>query len=282
MPVVLAQHAYGKSQVRLTKVTRHADRHDLAEWTVGVRLGGDFAAAYTAGDNRQVVATDTMKNIVYTLARDQALGPPEGYGLRLACHFLDSYSQVTSAAIHISVQPWQRVTIGDRLHPNAFVGGPPGRRTCTVTLTRESQTITAGIDGLPLLKTADSAFRDFHRDAYTTLPDADDRIMATELTADWLYAGGANDWDACYRLVRQALVETFAGHPSLGVQHTLHAMGEAALAACPVVEQITLTMPNRHRLLVNLAPFGRINANEVFVATDEPFGLITATLRRSD
>jgi urate oxidase len=59
-------------------------------------------------------------------------------------------------------------------------------------------------------------------------------------------------------------------------------MGNAALAAVPGVEEITLTMPNRHRLLVNLTPFGRENANAVFVATDEPYGSITGTLRRSD
>ena len=40
-------------------------------------------------------------------------------------------------------------------------------------------------------------------------------------------------------------------------------------------------MPNRHRLLVNLQPFGRENANDVFVATDEPHGVISGTVRRS-
>jgi urate oxidase len=280
MAVVLTQHSYGKSRVRLTKVQRHADRHELAEWSLDVRLDGDFAAAYTAGDNRTVVATDTMKNVVYALARDHALAAPEDFALALARHFLDSYPQVASASIHISVEPWQRVEVCGRPHPHAFAGGAPGRRTCSVTLTRDGQQVGAGIDGLPLLKTTDSAFRGFHRDAYTTLPDADDRIMATDLTADWLYAGAAADWDACYDQVRRALVETFAGHRSLGVQQTLHAMGTAALAACPAVGQITLTMPNRHRLLVNLAPLGRDNPNAVFVTTDEPFGVITGTLRR--
>src|SRR5262245_3719826 len=235
MPAVLTQHSYGKSRVRLTKVARHADRHDLTEWVLDVRLGGDFAAAYTAGDNRQVVATDTMKNVVYALARDHALNAPEDFGRTLAGHFLDSYPQVASATIQVRVQPWERVAVEGRPHPHTFLGGAPGRRTCTVALTRQELRIGAGVEGLPLLKTTDSAFRGFHRDAFTTLPDADDRIMATDLTAEWLYAGGASDWDDCYRLVRQALVETFAGHRSLGVQQTLHAMGAAALAACPVV-----------------------------------------------
>ena len=158
-------------------------------------------------------------------------------------------------------------------------GGGAERRTCTVTRVRPRRQVTAGIADLLLLKTTDSAFRGFHRDEYTTLPEVDDRILATSLTAEWVYDDNV-DWDDAHASTRRALLETFAGHKSLGVQQTLYAMAEAALAACPAVEQITLTMPNRHRLLVNLAPFGRDNPNEVFVTTDEPFGLITGTLRR--
>ena len=77
------------------------------------------------------------------------------------------------------------------------------------------------------------------------------------------------------------MLDVFADHMSLSVQQTLYAMGEAALTACPAVTEITLTMPNRHRVLVDLSPFERDNPNEVFVTTDEPFGMITGTLKRS-
>ena len=43
MSTVLSHDAYGKSQIRLTKVTRHADRHDLKELCIAVQLEGDFA-----------------------------------------------------------------------------------------------------------------------------------------------------------------------------------------------------------------------------------------------
>jgi urate oxidase len=88
------------------------------------------------------------------------------------------------------------------------------------------------------------------------------------------------DYDARGR-IRQALVETFAAHQSRSVQHTLHAMGEAALNACADVSEISLSLPNRHHVLVDLQPFGLDNPNEVFVATDQPYGLIEATVRRS-
>src|SRR3954454_1743712 len=98
MSVVLTHHAYGKSRVRLTKVQRHADRHDLFEWAIDVQLTGDFAAAYAAGDNRQVIATDTMKNVIYALAADHDLSSPEAFALVLCRHFL-TYPQVATVRI---------------------------------------------------------------------------------------------------------------------------------------------------------------------------------------
>jgi urate oxidase len=278
MGVVLARNSYGKSRVRLTKVERHADRHDLIEWTVDVQLSGDFVPAYTVGDNLRVIATDTMKNIVYALAADQPLTSPEAFALSLGKHFL-TYPQVESATLSIRVEPWSRAEVGGRPHSHTFVGGGGGVRTCAVVCTRDGERVTAGLDDLLVLKTTDSAWKDFHRDEYRTLPDADDRILATSLTADWIYARPA-EWNTAYDTARRVLIETFAGHKSLGAQHTLHAMGEAVLAAVPQADEITLTMPNRHRILMNLTPFGRANPNAVFVATDEPHGLISGTLRR--
>jgi urate oxidase len=278
MPTVLVHNAYGKSRVRLTKVQRHADRHDLFEWAIDVQLAGDFAAAYAAGDNRLVIATDTMKNVVYALAADEDLSSPETFAIVLCRHFL-TYPQVATVRIAIAVDGWQPIEVGGQPHPHAFVGVGPEKRTCAVTADHGGERITAGLIDLLVLKTTDSAWRDFHRDQYRTLPDADDRIMATSVTADWTYTG-PTDWDTAHAAVRGALLETFASHKSLGVQHTLQAMGEAALAACPTAIEITLTMPNRHRILMNLSPFGRENVNTVFVATDEPFGLITGTVRR--
>lgn len=280
MPTVLVHNAYGKSRVRLTKVQRHADRHDLFEWSIDVQLTGDFAAAYATGDNRKVVATDTMKNIVYALAADTELSSPEEFAIVLCQHMLDSYSQVASASVDILVDPWRRMVVDGQPHPHSFIGGESEKRTCRVEQNRSKRTIIAGIAELLILKTADSSWCDFHRDQFRTLPDCTDRIFATSLTANWIYSA-STDWDIAHSAIRRSLLETFAAHKSLGVQHTLNAMGQAALDACSAASEITLTMPNRHRLLVNLAPFGRDNKNEVFVATDEPFGLITGTLKRN-
>ena len=131
-----------------------------------------------------------------------------------------------------------------------------------------------------LLKTTDSAFADFARDQFTTLSDATDRILATAVTASWRYRTDIRDFSV-RDAVRQALVETFAAHDSRSVQHTLYAMAETALKACADITEITMSLPNRHHLLVDLKPFGLDNPNEVFVATDQPYGLIEATVRRT-
>jgi urate oxidase len=277
----LRHNAYGKSQVRLTRITRHADRHDLKELTVSIQLEGHFAHAYTAGDNTAVVATDSMKNTVYVLAKSLGVADLESFGLALARHFLNEYAQVTRAAIELEEHPWQRLDIGGRPHPHAFQGSSGERRISSVRGERDGCRVAAGLAGLLLLKTTDSGFLGFVRDRFTTLPETTDRIFATMLSATWRYASDAADWDGCHDRIRSALLDVFAMHKSLGVQHTLFAMGEAALEACQEIDEIRLEMPNKHRILVNLHPFGLDNPAEVFVATDEPYGLISGTLRRS-
>ena len=269
---------YGKSRIRLVKVRRSRDPHELVDLTIDVQLEGAFEAVYVNGDNGPCLATDTMKNTVYALARQDPIDHVEAFALRLADHFL-AKPAVSSVRIAAVEQPWGRLSSGGQPHPHAFVQAGAEHWTAIVTRDGRGSEIVSGLANLVVLKTTDSAFSGFPRDEFTTLPDTGDRIMATSITAAWTYRPGASDFTARAR-VRRALVETFAAHQSRSVQHTLYAMGEAALAACGDVTSITLTLPNRHHLLVDLKPFGLDNPNEIFVATDEPFGLIEATIRR--
>lgn len=281
MAAFLSGQSYGKSNVRLTKVTRHADRHDLVELAIDVQLEGDFAESYLSGDNRKVVATDSMRNTVYALAADHPLVDPESFALALAEHFLARYPQVSAAMVAARETLWRRMDTPAGPHPHSFLGGGPETRTCRVRKTRDEVSVAAGLAGLPLLKTTESAFRDFVRDEFTTLADADDRIFATLLDAEWTYARAAGiDWNAAFAQIREAMIEVFAGHKSLAVQQTMYAMGERVLAVCKDVSRVDLAMPNQHRIPFQLAPLGRANRNEIFVTTSEPFGLITATVSR--
>jgi len=277
----LARQIYGKSSVRLTKVTRHAERHDLVELLLEIALEGDFSESYLAGDNQRVVATDTIKNTVYALAADNELTNAEDFALVVTAHFLNRNSHITSATVTAAQTLWQRIMSPRGPHRHSFIGGEGEQRACTVCRTRSDVTVESGLSGLRLLKTTDSAFRGFIRDEFTTLSDADDRIFATRLDARWkCTVGVAIEWSAVYERARGAMIDVFADHKSLGVQHTLFAMGNAALDTCPEIERIELDMSNEHRIAVTLEPFGRRNANEIFVATSEPFGRISAVLER--
>lgn len=277
----LIQNSYGKSGVRLTRIIRGKEKHELKEVTVAIDLQGDFAETYLTGDNSKVVATDTMKNTVYALARQHSLESVEEFGLHLADHFIQSYPQVAKAEVRLVEDSWNRIQLDGKGHPNTFVGGSNEKRTTTIVSQRDSTSeVRSGLKDLLVLKTTDSAFVGFPRDRYTTLPEVDDRILATVVTAEWLYQESGCDWNACFHAIRESMLRIFAEHHSLSVQQTLHLMGGGALEACASVSEISLQLPNAHRLLVNLEPMGMDNPNEVFVPTDEPYGLITGTLRR--
>ena len=102
MTFVLSQSNYGKSAVRLVKVVRDEGRHELSDVTVDVMLDGDFRAAHEEGDNSALIATDTMRNVVYALARTHAIDPPESFGAALVEHFLRAGPTVEHVRIDIA------------------------------------------------------------------------------------------------------------------------------------------------------------------------------------
>jgi len=219
-----------------------------------------------------------MKNTVYAFARQDPIDHVEAFASRLAGHFA-AKPGVTLARVEAVEHPWTRLPVNGQPHPHAFAQAGADEWTCAVTRSADRTSVEAGVRGLVVLKTADSAFAGFLRDEYTTLPETRDRLLGTSITAVWQYEPGFADYRA-RDAIRRALVETFAAHRSESVQHTLYAMGEAALAASAGIVEITISLPNRHYLLADLTPFGLENPGEVFVATDRPYGLIEARLSR--
>ena len=275
----IAWNRYGKASVRLVKVDRTPSQHVLHDLTVDVQLEGGFESVYVDGDNRTCLATDTMKNTVYAFAREHGVTPVPVFADRLAAHFAQQ-PPVTRAMVTIAEHPWQRLEVDRTPHPHAFVQQGAEEWTTVVVRDGGGRTVRGGVRHLVVLKTTDSAFAGFPRDRYTTLPETPDRILATSVTATWQYRDGAVVDER--PSIRTALLETFAAHHSRSVQETLHAMATAALDRCPAITEVTMSLPNRHHLLVDLSPFGLDNPNEVFVATEQPYGLIEATVRRDD
>lgn len=281
MKIRLTQDSYGKSAVRVAKITRHGDYHEFKEVHIAIQLEGDFETVYTEGDNSKVLPTDTMKNTIFGLAKDHPLHTIEDFGLFLADYFLNHNPQIAKVTLDLTQIRWDRMTMNGVPHPHSYVGGGNEKATANVQSTRRETQLHSGIRELRILKTTHSGFENYIVDQFTTLPPAADRILATELEAVWGYSALTGlDFQNIREKIREDLLASFAAHHSRSVQHTLHAMGEAVLKNTAAVSEISMKMPNLHYLPVNMTPWGLTNKNEIFVASGDAYGYITGTLKR--
>jgi urate oxidase len=279
--IELAENRYGKSRVRLIKVTRDDRGHDLREWTVEVLLKGDFESAHLHGDNSNILPTDTMKNTVYSIARSSQATSMEDYAKELAGFLLSRNPQVDSASIRVESTLWKRLTIDGKPHPSAFMRGSGELQTTNVERTQGGPFhVLSGLDSLVLLKTANSGFEGYIKDSLTTLPETKDRLFGTAVSATWRYVSSDLPFDRIRVKLRETMLRTFANHDSKSVQQTLYAMAESALEEIAEIDEIEISMSNKHCLLVDLSRFGQDNPNQIFVPTDEPHGYIEARIRR--
>ncbi|HEY1804749.1 MAG TPA: urate oxidase [Terracidiphilus sp.] len=277
----LGENRYGKSRVRLSRITRDEDLHEFNEWTVNVMLEGDFDASYTNADNSEVLPTDTMKNTVYFVARGSKATTIESFAMELGDYFLSNNAQVSGVLVEISERAWERLTIDGTPESSTFKLGGPELQTVRAVRDRDREwSVRSGIDGLTILKTANSAFTGYIVDKLTTLKPAADRILGTRATITWDYEAATSDYAPARERITTALLKTFAAHNSMSVQHTLFDMGKAALEVAPEIARIHLSMPNLHHLLADLSRFDQDNPNRIFVPIDEPHGTIEATVER--
>jgi urate oxidase len=278
----LTDNDYGKSGVRLTKVVREGETQSLYEMKVDIRLGGEFERVYTEADNSLCIPTDTMKNTVYALARRESFDSPESFGSLLAAHFVEGFAQVAWAEVAIEQTLWERIRVDGEPHPHAFSGAGSARRTSLSRRERDGARlrVRGGIAGLEVIKTTGSRFSGFLVDEFTTLRETEDRILATCIDATWDFPAEGSDYNGAFETASRIIPRTFALHDSHSVQETIYAMGEALLAEAPAISSVSFSLPNRHRIAVNLEPFRMTNANDIFVTTSEPFGIISGTVAR--
>jgi urate oxidase len=286
MSVIISQSNYGKSKVRVLKVKRDTSVHEIKEFTVNIQLEGDFEAVHAEGDNSKVLPTDTMKNTVYALAKEHPVNSIEEFGLHLAKYFLDNNTQISKVSIDIEERRWKRISIKNMetkkvsSHDHSFISGGNEKKTSSIVLSNGKSNVSSGIKDLLVLKTTDSGFENYIKDKFTTLKETGDRVFSTSIKAVWNYSNQKADYLIVSDEVRKIILETFAKHHSLSVQHTLYEIGKNIIENINDVNEIYLSMPNKHYLLFDLDQFGMKNNNEIFVPVDEPFGLIEATIKR--
>ncbi len=278
--MALLHKTYGKDGVRVMRIDRRDDRHDVRELTVRAMLTGNFDGAFTEADNSTSVSTDTVKNVVNVVARENIALGNELFCEAVAQKLLQSYPGIDSATVTGHETKWSRLAVDGAPHPHSFLLDSNGKPFAKVVATRSGSTVESGISGFTFMKSTQSGWENYIKDKYTTLPETHDRMAATAMEASWRWSRAPASYEAANAAILEALLKVFATTYSRSVQDSLYRMGMAALEAVPELLDISMACPNKHYLPLNLTPFGLDNNNQVFVATDDPHGQIECTVGR--
>ncbi len=278
--MTLLSSTYGKGRVRVMRVAGEGDYREVRELEVRAMLTGDIGRAFTTADNSTSVSTDTIKNVINIVARENLEAGPELFCRAVAERFLDRYASMASATVSARETRWERMTIDGVPHPHGFTRQGNGYGTSEIASDRAGTRLSSGVLGFTFLKATASGWADYVKDSYTTIPETRDRIAATSMEATWRWTRDPADFAAANAHILETMLRVFATTYSHSVQDSLYRMGLAALDAVPELDTISLACPNKHYLPINLAPFGLDNPNRVFTATDEPHGQIECTVGR--
>lgn len=265
-----------------------------------------------------MVATDSIKNTIFILAKQHSVTPPELFGSTIGSHFIETYKHIHVAHVNIITHRWTRMNIDGKPHPHSFLrDGTETRNIDVDVIENEGIDIKSSITGLSVLKSTNSQFHSFIRDEYTTLPETWDRILSTDVDASWKWTTLPNldqvkaevpKFDAAWRAARDITLKTFAEDNSASVQNTMYKMADQILAAEPLISSVDYSLPNKHyfelgesfiidqvsddediRVLMFYLDLswhkGLKNTGkdaEVYVPQTNPNGLIKCTVARSD
>jgi urate oxidase len=284
--MTLVRKTYGKGRVRVLRVQREVPGrpqgwHEVREASIQAMVTGDFAATFTHADNSRSICTDTIKNIVNVVARENVAFGNEAFCAAIARRLLDEYPMLDGAIVTGHETVWRRIVSDGEPQPHGFVLDGNGKPFAKVTMTRSNMATESGIEGFTFLKSTGSGWAGYVKEPFTTLKETDDRIAATAMDASWRWHSVPHDYEQGRQAILDSMLKVFAGTYSHSIQDSLYRMGKAALDAVPEIEEISLACPNKHYLPINLEPFGLDNGNQVFTATDEPHGQIECTVGRS-
>ncbi|UNO39341.1 factor-independent urate hydroxylase [Streptomyces sp. MST-110588] len=293
---MLGQNQYGKAETRVVKITRDGATHHIKDLSVSVALSGDLDEVHLSGSNANCLPTDTTKNTVYAFAKEYGIESAEQFGIHLARHFVTSQEPIGRARIRIEEYAWERIATSDANSrfigadevKHSFVRKGQETRLTQVTYDGERWQVISGLKDLVVMNSTHSEFWGYIKDRYTTLKEAYDRILATEVFGRWRFNWTDDrqrmpNWDRSYEQVRKHLLQAFAETYSLSLQQTLYQMGSRVITHRAEIDEVRFSLPNKHHFLVDLEPFGLKNDTPdgaVYYAADRPYGLIEATILR--
>ncbi|MEM1083869.1 MAG: factor-independent urate hydroxylase [Verrucomicrobiota bacterium] len=277
----LTTNRYGKHKVRVMKVIRDGEHHEVCELEAAVLLEGDLEGSYLSDDNSSIVPTDTVKNTVHVLAHDHLATGRTAFAVKLGEHFLEKHGHLTAVGVELRETVWKRMPVDAKPHDHSFVAETNGNRFTKGRFERGKEAVlVAGVRDHLIMKTTGSGFVDYNECEFTTLPPTTDRILATRMTVEWTLNECPTADGAVEAKVLDAAYRIFSSTYSPSVQRTLYEIGEAVLNEVPQIAGIELRMPNVHYLDLNLSALGRPEQKSVFLPTNEPHGQIEARLVR--
>jgi urate oxidase len=272
---------YGKTRVVFYRLAKRSAPPFAASVSIDV-FGERFGAAYTEGDNREVVATDTMKNFVYATAADFDGRSLEAYVAFLGRRLLETYPQMERIRVTAHEVPLDqahdgsdvvfRLTRGDVATSHADFE----RSAKEITMTD----VRSGLEGLRLLKTTGSSFADFARDRYTSLPDLVDRPLTIRMDVHWRYGEPRDATDGKGHVpaehMRRAIEKSFHDLNSRSIQHLVHVIGKTLLSSFPSLSEVEFAAENH---TPDAVAEGKGDVR-VFAEPRQTFGKIGLVLRR--
>ena len=269
----------------MLRVVRRGDRHDARDLTVACRFEGDFAGAFIDGRTQGLLPGETLKSLIHATARRHANAEIEQFGLALCERLMTDYPKLTRARAEISEQPWSRLEVGGKGQGQAFLAGPPERRTAAVTSNGSQIAVLAGLEDLTVMRT--SGLTPTKRGA----PQPDDSghedslpsLLVASLAAQWTYTSPDVTFGPYRQGIRAAIVETFGCHASRSVQHTLYKIAEVVLSSYEELTDLTLRLqerPYRPADPFSLGVEQTERGEDLFVAVEEPVGVVEVTVER--
>lgn len=305
--------SYGKAEVRVYRTNAEplrgitpipespfAGRDNVlvaAELEVIVR-GDAFWDAYRHGDNRRVVATDTMKNFIHATSLTARARTLEEWLLEIGTAFLETYPDMERLTMRGRDLPFPAAIIpatddegGFAASDRLFSRDRCDHGTAELDLERDPEGgvrvvgHACGRTELQLVKITGSAFADFARDEHTTLPERRDRPLYVWLDVGWRYADAANATLADpARYVASDQVADLVGavfheFVSLSIQHLVNEMGRRMLDRWPQLAEVSFDAQNR---LWDIGVASETDPRIVSYSDPRPpYGRIGLVLRRS-
>ncbi len=223
-------------------------------------FGKNFLPAYTHGDNRMVVATDTMKNFILQQSLAFRGSTLEGFLTLLSQQFLATYpimKQLRLTGRELAFEPAQ-VPLAEHTHFGdsnvLFSRSHDDFSMASMDFVADEGNFVmtshrCGRVGLQLLKVTGSAFTNFARDIYTTLPERVDRPLFIYLDIYWQYTNVADMQEHFIpgEQVRDVVQVVFHEFVSESIQHLVHEMGLRLLTRFPQMAEVSFDGQNRTR-----------------------------------